>query len=377
MTASADTAGAGRDVAVEAIGLGRRYGSVRALEGVNLRVDSGSYFVLLGPSGGGKTTLLRLIGGLVRPSAGKVLLHGRDVTELPPNERPTTMVFQSYALFPHMSVERNVGFGLRIKRLERAAIRERVDRMLDIVGLTGYNERMPHELSGGQQQRVQLARSLVLDRDILLLDEPLAALDEKLRKEMCFELKRIQDQVGITFIHVTHNQEEAMTVADRIAVIANGNLVEEGEPRDIYERPRRRFTASFIGESRLFDGTVRQVDGERATVDIGVGEVLAPTAGNVVEAHAAVTISVRSEVLYLLTPDEQPEAGMQWVPATYDEEVYLGLTTSHLVTLADGSQLGVRRISRARDQTPIAPGTEVRLAWHLEDARLHVDEAPP
>ena len=366
--------GSTSDVAVETVGLGRRYGAVRALDRVDLRIAGGSYFVLLGPSGGGKTTLLRLIGGLLRPTEGRVLLHGRDVTDLPANERPTTMVFQSYALFPHMSVERNVGFGLRIrKELSASEIRDRVDAMLEVVGLVGYKDRMPHELSGGQQQRVQLARSLVLDRDILLLDEPLAALDEKLRKEMCFELKRIQERVRITFIHVTHNQEEAMTVADRIAIVANGRLVEEGAPRDIYETPRRRFTASFIGEARIFDGSLSAIEETSATVDIGVGRVEAPRDDQGLEVGAPVSLSIRSERLYLLTAGEACESGMQWVPAIYDKEIYLGLTTSHLVTLADGTQCGVRRISAARDHEPIEPGTEVRLAWRLEDGRLHAD----
>ena len=194
-----------------------------------------------GRAAGAKTTLLRLIGGFLRPSAGRVYLHGADVSHLPPNRRPTSMVFQNYALFPHMTVERNVAYGLKLLKVPAGDIRDRVDRMLSMVGLEGYNRRMPHELSGGQQQRVQLARSLVLERDILLLDEPLASLDAKLRKDMCLELKRIQEKVGITFIHVTHNQEEALTVADRIAIIADGELVEEGTARDVYETPDKRF----------------------------------------------------------------------------------------------------------------------------------------
>ena len=241
-----------RDIAVEVVDLSKDYGAVAALKSVNLKIDSGQYFVLLGPSGGGKTTLLRLVGGFIRPSGGRVLLHGRDVGGLAPNQRPTSMVFQSYALFPHMNVEKNVGYGLRLRKLAKAEIRDRLERMLSLVGLEGLGERMPHELSGGQQQRVQLARSLVLEVDILLLDEPLASLDAKLRKDMCIELKRIQEQVGITFIHVTHNQEEAMTIADRIALVADGELVEEGTPRDVYERPVKRFTAGFALGALIF-----------------------------------------------------------------------------------------------------------------------------
>ena len=226
-----------QDTAVEVIGLSKSYGSVTALQSVSFTIASGQYFVLLGPSGCGKTTLLRLIGGFTRPSSGRILLHGKDVGDLPPNKRPTSMVFQSFALFPHMTVERNVGYGLKLRKLPKGQIRIQVDRMLELVGLQGYGKRMPHELSGGQQQRVQLARAMVLESDILLLDEPLASLDAKLRKDMCIELKRIQEKVGITFIHVTHNQEEAMTIAERIAVLCEGEVIEEGTAREIYEQP--------------------------------------------------------------------------------------------------------------------------------------------
>ncbi len=222
------------EFSVEVQKLGKNFGAVRALKEVSFRVRTGSYFVLLGPSGGGKTTILRLIGGFERPDRGHIRLMGREVTGLPPNERNSSMVFQNYALFPHMNVERNVGYGLKLRRLPRKEVHQRVENMLELVGLQGLNARMPNELSGGQQQRVQLARSLVLDTDILLLDEPLASLDANLRKEMCLELKHIQERVGITFLHVTHNQEEAMTIADRIAVIANGDLIEENTPREIY-----------------------------------------------------------------------------------------------------------------------------------------------
>ena len=212
------------------------------------------------------------------------------------------MVFQSYALFPHMSVEKNVAYGLKLRKMAAPEIAERVGRMLDLVGLTGYNARMPHELSGGQQQRVQLARSLVLERDILLLDEPLASLDAKLRKDMCLELKRIQEKVGITFIHVTHNQEEAMTIADRIAIIADGRLVEQGTARDIYERPRMRFTADFIGDNNLLDGTVITTGPGQVTVDLGYATVAVDGDGSEVAVGDAVSLSVRSELVELVLP---------------------------------------------------------------------------
>ncbi len=366
------------DIAVESRNLSKNYGPVVAVRDVSFSIESGGYFVLLGPSGGGKTTLLRLIGGFVRPDSGQVLLHGRDVTGLPPNQRPTSMVFQSYALFPHMSVEKNVAYGLRLRRLAKAEIAERMNRMLDLVGLAGLNARMPHELSGGQQQRVQLARSLVLESDILLLDEPLAALDAKLRKEMCLELKHIQEKVGITFIHVTHNQEEAMTIADRIAIIADGDLIEEGTARDIYERPARRFTADFIGENNLFDGRVEAASDGTVSVDLGFAKVrlAADGAGGAKagdpKAGDKVCVSIRSELLELGSAGGGADGNTQSIPATYVEEVYLGLTTSHLVRLPGGKEIAVRRISEPQGAAAFAPGQEVRIGWATADARLHV-----
>ena len=359
------------DIAVEAIDLGKSYGPVTAVGSVSFSIEAGRYFVLLGPSGGGKTTLLRLIGGFVRPSRGRILLHGRDVSGLPPNQRPTSMVFQSYALFPHMTVEGNVAYGLKLRKLPRPEIRDTVNRMLELTGLSGYNERMPHELSGGQQQRVQLARALVLESDILLLDEPLASLDAKLRNDMCLELKRIQEKVGITFIHVTHNQEEAMTIADRIAIIADGEMVEEGTPREIYQRPVKRFTAAFIGANNLFDGRVTGVGEDRVTVDLGFAEI--EVDGPTVAAGAEVWVSIRSELLRLLEPGQGVDGGVQTVPATYVEQVYLGLTTSHLVTLPNGAEVAVRGISEGHGDAGFTAGQDLRIGWNAADARLHTD----
>jgi len=361
------------DIAVEVVDLSKNYGPVAALRAVNLKIESGQYFVLLGPSGGGKTTLLRLIGGFIRPSRGKVLLHGKDVGGRPPNQRPTSMVFQSYALFPHMSVQRNVAYGLRLRKLPKAEIREAVDRMLRLVGLDGYQQRMPHELSGGQQQRVQLARSLVLESDILLLDEPLASLDAKLRKDMCIELKRIQEQVGITFIHVTHNQEEAMTIADRIALIADGELVEEGTARDVYERPRKRFTAGFIGENNIFDGKVRERAPERLTVDLGYATVAVPCLNSSLSSDDPVAFSIRSELVRLQRSESDAGAEMQVLRGTYLEEVYVGLTVSHLVRMPDGKEVLAREVAGGTGHAPIAPGSETALGWRFMDARLHAE----
>ena len=358
--------GTERPAAVEVSNLAKHYGPVVALKNVDLTIETGEYFVLLGPSGGGKTTLLRTIGGFHKPTAGKVILHGRDVSELPPDKRPTSMVFQSYALFPHMTVAQNVGYGLTLTRQPRDEIRSRTEAMLDMVGLGGYGERRPHELSGGQQQRVQLARSLVLDRDILLLDEPLAALDAKLRKDMCLELKHLQEKVGITFVHVTHNQEEAMTIADRIALIADGELVEEGTARDIYEAPRKRFTADFVGENNILSGTVASVTEDVAQVDLEGGAIHVERGGLQVAQGERVWVSIRSELLRLGTGQEG-----HTLPATYKETVYLGLTTSHLVSLGDGAEVSVRLVSSS-DVAPVAPGAEVEVSWAPGAARLHV-----
>lgn len=357
--------------AVEVRNLSKHYGSVVALDQVSISIAAGEYFVLLGPSGGGKTTLLRTIGGFHKPTHGEVLLHGETVNHLPPDKRPTSMVFQSYALFPHMTVMGNVGYGLSLTKKSKAEIQEKSEHMLEMVGLTGYENRKPHELSGGQQQRVQLARSLVLDRDILLLDEPLAALDAQLRKDMCYELKHLQEKVGITFIHVTHNQEEAMTVADRIALIADGHIIECADAREMYEAPQNRFTASFIGDNNLLDGTVSAVTADQATVTVGEQKVTVNRRGLEVENGQRVSISIRSELTQM---SEQPPLninGHNELRGTFRESTYLGLTTSSVVTLNSGIELVSRVVSTESVRTP-AVNTPVTVSWQPDAARLHV-----
>ncbi len=360
------------NTAVQVIGLSKNYGDVQALRGVDLSIAAGEYFALLGPSGGGKTTLLRLLGGFIRPSAGQILLHGQDVSEQPPNHRPTSMVFQSFALFPHMTVAQNVGYGLRLRKLPGAEIAERVGAMLDLVGLSDLADRMPHALSGGQQQRVQLGRSLVLETDILLLDEPLAALDAKLRKDMCLELKHLQEQVGITFIHVTHNQEEAMTVADSMAIIADGELIETGTPRALYETPRRRFTADFIGENNIFTGRVSAVNDDGVEVDLGYAKLTLNADGQAVTTGDDVAVSIRSELVELLASGTAAGAAHQIMAATYGEAVYLGLATSHVATLPNGEAILARHISRGEAPDALAAGAAVELAWPRSMMRLHL-----
>jgi ABC-type Fe3+/spermidine/putrescine transport system ATPase subunit len=357
--------------AVEVRNLSKHYGDFVALKNVNVSIAAGEYFVLLGPSGGGKTTLLRTIGGFHKPTSGEILLHGRSVGHLPPDKRPTTMVFQAYALFPHMTVTQNVGYGLKVAGLPKAEIAQKVAYALEQVGLSQFTHRKPHELSGGQQQRVQLARAIVLDRDILLLDEPLAALDAQLRKDMCLELKHLQEKVGITFIHVTHNQEEAMTVADRIALIANGDLVEYGRARDIYRAPEKSFTASFVGENNMLRGKVTEANGASAVVEVAGARLRVDKRGLSVAEGQEVTLSVRSECV-ALTPTSGGEADGHSIGGTYEESVYLGLTTSHLVRLADGTEMISREIAGSDDSQP-QTGVPVRLSWKPSDIRLHVE----
>ncbi|MCM2562974.1 ABC transporter ATP-binding protein [Lutimaribacter sp. EGI FJ00015] len=359
--------------AVEVRNLAKHYGDFVALKNVNVSIAAGEYFVLLGPSGGGKTTLLRTLGGFHKPTRGEILLHGRNVGHLPPDKRPTTMVFQAYALFPHMTVTQNVGYGLKVAGLSKARIAEKVDYALEQVGLTQFTHRKPHELSGGQQQRVQLARAIVLDRDILLLDEPLAALDAQLRKDMCLELKHLQEKVGITFIHVTHNQEEAMTVADRIALIANGDLVEYGRARDIYRAPQKSFTASFVGENNMLKGKVAQSNGASIVVDVAGAMLQVDKRDLDVSDGQEVTLSIRSECVSLDRANGSAAAsdGLSMI-GTYDESVYLGLTTSHLAHLPDGTEM-VSRVIAGSDDTPPEAGAPVRLSWKPSDIRLHVE----
>ncbi|WP_092647859.1 ABC transporter ATP-binding protein [Jannaschia faecimaris] len=359
--------------AVEVRNLAKHYGSFVALKNVNVSIAAGEYFVLLGPSGGGKTTLLRTIGGFHKPTAGEVLLHGKSVGHLPPDKRSTTMVFQAYALFPHMNVTQNVGYGLKVAGLPKAQIADKVANALEQVGLTNFAQRKPHELSGGQQQRVQLARAIVLDRDILLLDEPLAALDAQLRKDMCLELKHLQEKVGITFIHVTHNQEEAMTVADRIALIANGDLVEFGRARDIYRAPEKTFTASFVGENNVLKGKVSDANGTSVTVDVAGSKLKVDKRGLAVTDGQEVNLSIRSECVALnpVNGTNAPADGHS-ITGSYDESVYLGLTTSHLARLRDGTEMVSRVIADSDDSLPEA-GAPVRLSWKPTDIRLHVE----
>jgi len=318
-------------IAVEARNVGKIYGAgqtaITALGDVSIAIEKGEFFTLLGPSGCGKTTLLRCIAGFETPTAGSIFLSGEDITYTPPNERPVNTVFQSYALFPHLTVAQNIGFGLKMQGKPASEVKRAVERVLALVKLEDFANRLPTQLSGGQQQRVALARALAPEPQVLLLDEPLSALDLKLRKEMQSELKRLQTETGITFVFVTHDQEEALTMSDRIGVMSAGALLQVGTPHDIYDRPVDRFVADFIGETNFLDGQV-----EQGGVRIGTGDVLAVTLG---AAQGKVTLAIRPEQVSLAPTGR----GMT---ASIVEKTYMGTDTHYKLTLSDDSHLVAR-----------------------------------
>jgi spermidine/putrescine transport system ATP-binding protein len=338
---------------------------VVAVAGVDLEIAEGEFFSLLGPSGCGKTTTMRMVAGFEEPTAGEIRLHGRDVTGVSPNKRDVNMVFQSYALFPHMNVFENVAFGLRRKSVAKPEITRRVGEVLEIVDMAGRSERRPRELSGGQQQRVALARALVNNPRALLLDEPLGALDLKLRQAMQVELKRIQREVGITFVYVTHDQGEALTMSDRIAVMNDGHIEHLGTPREIYEHPRTRFVAGFIGTSNLLTGTVTRMDGDRAVIELGPDErIIVPVQDRAVWPGSPLELTVRPEKIDLLTA---PPAGEGCaLRGTVTEVVYLGTSTNFSVSTTAGSDMVVFQQNSASAADVAARGDSVWLSWQPE-----------
>src|SRR5215472_15893008 len=338
---------------------------ITAVAGIDLDIREGEFFSLLGPSGCGKTTTMRMIAGFEEPTQGASRLHGQDVTNIPPNKRDVNMVFQSYALFPHMNVFENVAFGLRRKAVAKDEITRRVGEMLEIVGLAGREHRRPRELSGGQQQRVALARALVNHPRALLLDEPLGALDLKLRQAMQVELKRIQREVGITFVYVTHDQNEALTMSDRIAVMDDGKVEQLGTPREIYEHPRTRFVAGFIGTSNLLTGTVTRMDGDRAVIELGPGErIIVPVQDRVASEGSRLELTVRPEKIDLSTA---PPAGEGCaLRGSVTEVVYLGTSTNFSVSTTAGSDMVVFQQNSASAASVAARGDIVWLSWQPE-----------
>jgi spermidine/putrescine transport system ATP-binding protein len=352
--------------AIELTGVAKEFHSggevITAVRGLDLAIRQGEFFSMLGPSGCGKTTTMRIIAGFEEPTRGSVSLQGRDVTWDPPNKRDVNMVFQSYALFPHMSVFENVAFGLRRKRVHKDEISRRVGEMLEIVDLAGREQRRPRELSGGQQQRVALARALVNGPKALLLDEPLGALDLKLRQAMQVELKRIQREVGITFVYVTHDQGEALTMSDRIAVMNDGLIEHLGTPREIYERPANRFVAGFIGTSNLLTGEVTRITDGNAVVVVSPDEqVIVPAGERTIAPSSQIEITVRPEKISISAG--RPDSVGSVLRGTVTEVVYLGTSTTFTVRTTTGADMLVFQQNSASNTSDPVRGDSIWLSW--------------
>jgi spermidine/putrescine transport system ATP-binding protein len=359
----------------------KRFGDVTAVDDLSLEIMQGEFFSLLGPSGCGKTTTLRMIGGFEEVTAGTVYLGDRDVTDLPPFKRDTNTVFQNYALFPHLSVFENVAFGLRRRKVPIGEIRRQVASMLELVELPGYEQRKPSQLSGGQQQRVALARALINHPRVLLLDEPLGALDLKLRKQMQVELKSIQSEIGITFIFVTHDQDEAMTMSNRIAVMRHGRIEQLGAPEELYERPRTDFVAGFLGVSNLLDAEVAGKGDRFADLRLSDGTMLrAPSAG--MNGDTRVRIGVRPEKLRVLAlgdgPADTASADTNAIEGTVLDASYIGVSTQYLVETKDGHRLIVyaQNLETSGAGEVLGDGQRVRLTWKPQHTFV-INAVPP
>ena len=349
-------------IAIEARNAVKAFGqggvAVRALDDVSVEIRKGEFFTLLGPSGCGKTTLLRLIAGFETPTSGQILLDGQDITHLPPNKRPVNTVFQSYALFPHLTVAQNVGFSLQMQGKPKAEVEETARRMLALVRLDALADRKTSQLSGGQQQRVALARALAPKPQVLLLDEPLSALDLKLRKEMQVELKRLQHETGITFVFVTHDQEEALTMSDRIGVMSAGKIQQIGAPREIYTRPVNRFVASFIGETNFLPATVAH-----GNVTLKSGDRI--SAGGTHRHSGDFTVTVRPEHVRIVAAGAEGA-----IPATIRDQVYFGTDTHYHLQLKDGTEVVARQQTQSATETGLANGSPVGLHFDEGAARV-------
>lgn len=344
-------------MAIELRKITKKFGDVVALNNVSLNVEEGEFVTLLGPSGCGKTTMLRIVAGFLEPDEGDVLLDGEIVNHIPPNLRPTGMVFQSYALFPHMTVEKNISFGLRMRRAPKSEIAEKVTQAARLVGIEGMLDRYPNQLSGGQQQRVAVARTLAVEPAALLLDEPLAALDRKLRVGMRTELRKLVKQVGITTIFVTHDQEEALTMSDRIAVMDHGTIVQFGSPIEVYDNPKTTFVASFIGNSNLFQGTLKQDEDGQLIFEAQDLKLPYPRE---LEGHLGqpLNLLLRPEHLQLERFEAKDPDDRLGMSGTITFVTLLGLSTEYEVKLDSGAQLKLE-MSRSRNQSPLPEGSKV------------------
>ena len=359
-----------KNIAIDVRDAVKRYGTFTALKKISMSIQDNEFFTLLGPSGCGKTTLLRMIAGFEEVTEGAIYLYGQEIDTLPPHQRPVNTVFQNYALFPHMDVLENVGFGLEMLGKTKAEARARAGEVLEMVQLSQFAARKPSQLSGGQQQRVALARALAPRPKVLLLDEPLSALDLKLRKAMQVELKHLQRETGITFIFVTHDQEEALTMSDRIAVMSAGELQQLGEAREIYEQPRNVFVADFIGDTNLMEVTVDAVSNGRAQCHLGGGHRLTCDAVDGIGPGAKVHMSLRPERLFLSADPVADES----LKGRVREMIYIGTDIATIVDLDGGPQFTVRSSNSSRGNARIfEPGTEVAVNMEQGAARLLID----
>lgn len=347
---------------VELQNITKQFGESRVVQNISLDVKEGEFLTLLGPSGCGKTTTLRMIAGFEQPTSGSILLDGLHVEGVPANKRNVNTVFQSYALFPHMAIFDNIAFGLKMRGVDKTTIKEKVTRMLELVRLQGFEKRTPDQLSGGQKQRIAIARALVNNPKVILLDEPLGALDLKLRKQMQVELKHLQQQLKITFIYVTHDQEEALTMSDRIAVMNNGFIEQLGTPSEIYEKPQTKFVADFIGETNLFEGQISRLDHDYAYLDFGGDEIEVQNDGLMVGEKVFVTI--RPERIKILE-DEIKNPNSVSLKGRFKELIYVGSVSKMVVQLENGKEVVVNE-QAAGSQTSDYMNKDIYLTWGVD-----------
>jgi spermidine/putrescine transport system ATP-binding protein len=361
-----------REIDIEFRAVTKRFDDVVAVDDVSLTVERGSFFSFLGPSGCGKTTSLRLIAGFDQPSEGDVFIGGTSVVGIPPHKRPVNMVFQQYALFPHMNVAENIGYGLRQRnpKPEKQEIAKRVDETLEMVRLSGYGKRRAWELSGGQQQRVALARALINRPTCLLLDEPLAALDRKLRREMQIELQTLQREVGITFILVTHDQEEALSMSDRICIMREGQIIQSGSPRELYDEPVNRYVADFVGKTNFFSGTVVDVSDSSVTVKSESGQVFVgaqPRGAATLTKGSKACVAVRPEMISIMAADESSDSNSITIHGQVMNRIFLGEHSEYLVaTEGYGEVMVLSPKSIESINKSFAPGDNVSISWRPE-----------
>ncbi|THE14103.1 ABC transporter ATP-binding protein [Bacillus timonensis] len=347
---------------VELQNINKQFGETKVVQNVSLNVKEGEFLTLLGPSGCGKTTTLRMIAGFEQPTSGSILLDGKHVEGIPANRRNVNTVFQSYALFPHMNIFDNVAFGLKMKGVDRSVIKEKVMKMLELVRLKGYEKRTPGQLSGGQKQRIAIARALINNPKVILLDEPLGALDLKLRKQMQVELKHLQQQLKITFIYVTHDQEEALTMSDRIAVMNNGFIEQLGTPIEIYEKPQTKFVADFIGETNLFEGNISRLDNRYAYLDFGGKEIEVKNEG--LRVGEKVFVTIRPERIKIVE-EQSPKTNSVTLKGRFKELIYVGSVSKMVVLLDNGKEVVVNE--QAAGSQPIDfINKDIYLTWGVD-----------